>query len=115
MSAARALPAPLPPDPDDRQTSPLPFRGISLKPRDAVDPYLLDRFAPDPIGIGQFAVWCPHCQGCLQVTEMFLAVDALWVFGVCFTCGSPTTGRPGLCKRFRLPLPWRPPPPTSSD
>jgi hypothetical protein len=112
VNAPRPTPAPVPTHAEPRGT---PFRGISLKPKDAIDPYQYDRFAPDTIGIQQMGTWCKHCQGSLLVTDMFMAEDALYIYGVCFTCGDPATGRPGLCKRFRLPLPWRPPPPLSGD
>jgi hypothetical protein len=86
-------------------TPPAPFRGLSLRPSDAVDPYVTNRFAPDRAGIQQLTTWC-LCGGSLQVTEMTMTEYGLYIVGVCHSCGSPVNGRPGIYRRLLIPLPW---------
>jgi hypothetical protein len=81
-------------------------RGLSLRPRDAIDPYTLNRFQPDQVGINQVSVWCPHCNGSLLVVEMRMTEHGLYIEGVCQTCSNPRGDRPGIYKRLRIPLAW---------
>lgn len=98
------LPGSLPPAaPGPAQTL---HRGLSLRPRDAVDPYTLKRFAPDTVGISQVSVWCPHCNGSLLVVEMHMTEQGLYIEAVCYSCSNPNRDRPGIYKRLRIPLAW---------
>jgi hypothetical protein len=81
-------------------------RGLSLRPRDAVDPYALGRFAPDTCGIQQVGIWCPHCNSSLLVVEMLMTEHGLYIEAVCQTCSNPNRDRPGIYKRLRIPLAW---------
>jgi len=96
-----SLPAPASPEPARTL-----HRGLSLRPRDAVDPYALKRFAPDTVGISQVSVWCPHCNGSLLVVEMHMTEQGLYIEAVCYSCSNPHRDRPGIYKRLRIPLAW---------
>lgn len=99
-----SLPASLP---EGARSGPAPHhRGLSLRPRDAIDPYALGRFSPDQVGISQLGAWCPSCNGSLLVVEMTMTDAGLYVEGVCQTCSNPHGHRPGIYKRLVIPLAW---------
>jgi hypothetical protein len=118
-----ALPSPgvsAAPDADRGAESPQaarasPFRGVSLRPSDAVDPYQYGRYAPDKVGLHQVGAWCPSCQGSLQLVTMCMCEAGLYLEGICYTCGAPPLNRPGIYKRMVIALPWRRLPPVDED
>ena len=110
MPASARIPNPQTPverPSDAPRSGPAPqHRGLSLRPRDAIDPYALGRFAPDQMGISQMGVWCPHCNGSLLVVTMLMTDAGLFIEGVCTTCSNAAGHRPGIYKRLVIPLAW---------
>ena len=93
--------------PESPRSGPAPqHRGLSLRPRDAIDPYALGRFAPDHVGVSQLSTWCPHCNGSLLVVNYTMTDAGLYIEGVCQSCSNPAGARPGIYKRLVIPLAW---------
>jgi hypothetical protein len=106
VPAAAPRPA-VTPLPTGSRTGPEPHhRGLSLRPRDAIDPYALGRFAPDRWGISQLAAYCPSCNGVLLMTTLLMTETGLFVEAVCQTCSNQHGHRPGIYKRGIIPLAW---------
>jgi len=104
--AKHAQPLPTPPAPAQAPQDRPHYRGLSLRPSDAIDPYALHRFAPDQVGINQLGVWCPSCNGSVMITDAVMTDYGLYIEGVCYSCSNPNGDRPGIYKRLRIPLPW---------
>lgn len=110
MPAPARLPSPapvLPMAPDGHRSGPAPqHRGLSLRPRDAIDPYALGRFAPDKVGIQQIGAYCPACNGSILIVTALMTEAGLYIEAVCQSCSNPSGHRPGIYKRMVIPLAW---------
>ena len=79
-------------------------RGLSLKPKDAVDPYRSGALVPDLVGIQQLTIWCPGCDKSLMVTDAWLTPHHLCIEGVCHWCSNRIGDKPGVYKRVAIRL-----------
>ena len=97
----RPAPAPQPPLPARHLQV---HRGLSLRPRDAIDPYALRRFAPDLTGIKYLTIWCPGCDRSLELIECYMTDHDLYAEGICYWCSNRQGHGTGIYKRLRIPM-----------
>ena len=102
-------PSPLQPVSAPPQPAPTrPFRGLSLRPRDAtiLDPYEGGRFAPDQGGIESLTLWCPHCDHSLMMVAITMVPDrGVLIEAICYDCRRSPGAPPGIYKRILIPCP----------
>lgn len=94
------------PDPEPPKRA-LPFRGISLRPCDAVNPYRHGTLKPDRIGVHYMTIWCPFCDHSLEVVELTYVHEEglLYINAICRFCIDKGGEGLGIYRRFVMPLP----------